>query len=189
MAKASVTKAIRARKFDAVVIDETSMMNVPSVFAVLTLAQEHGLWQETSINYSRKRSTVGKAKRWLGQCVFTSSGIRDAIMNGKQDDPCVAILRRQYRMANEISGIVNAMFYGGILEDAELVDRSLRPVGDLLGQSRLVLIDVRDLVKCKRDPHSYSRVSHELAKISSSVEGEKSDNSCGRFRLSSRSFI
>lgn len=170
VAKASVTNAIRARKFDAVVIDEASMMNVPSVFAALTLAQEHGVvagdfYQLQPI----KRSTVGKAKRWLGQSVFTSSGIRDAVMNGKQDDPCVAILKRQYRMANEISGIVNAMFYGGILEDAELVDRSLRPVGDLLGQSRLVLIDVRDLVKCKRDPHSYSRVNHELAKISSSV--------------------
>lgn len=171
VAKASVTRTINTRKFDAVVIDEASMMNVPSVFAALTLAQEHGVvagdfYQLQPIN----GSSNAKAKRWLGQSVFTSSGIRDAVMIGKRDDPRLAILNRQYRMANEISGIVNAMLYGGILEDAELDERPLLPVENLLWENRLVLVDVSDVgVECRRDPNSHSRINKDLAKISSSL--------------------
>lgn len=57
VAKASVTNAIRARKFDAVVIDEASIMNVPSVFAE-RWPKTTGLWQETSINYSRSKGAL-----------------------------------------------------------------------------------------------------------------------------------
>lgn len=171
VAKASVTKAIKRRKFDAVVIDEASMMSVPSAFATLTLATKHGVvagdfYQLQPI----MKSSNAKAKRWLGQSVFTSSGIRDTIMKGKEDDSRLVILKRQYRMANELSGVVNAMFYGGILEDAELEKRPLLPVEKLIKQNRLILVDVSDLgVKCRQDSYSRSRINDDVAEISSSL--------------------
>lgn len=171
MAKTSVTEAIKTRKFDAVVVDEASMMSVPSVFAALTLAKQHGVvagdfYQLQPIQVS----SHAKAKRWLGQSVFTSSGIRDAVMTGKYDDPRLVILKRQYRMAEVISGIANAMFYGGVLEDAEAEMRSLLPVEELLGENRLILIDVSDCgAECRTDPDTFSRTNHGLAQISNSL--------------------
>lgn len=171
VAKTSVTEAIKTRKFDAVVVDEASMMSVPSVFAALTLAKQHGVvagdfYQLQPIQVS----SHAKAKRWLGQSVFTSSGIRDAVMTGKYDDPRLVILKRQYRMAEVISGIANAMFYGGVLEDAEAEMRSLLPVEELLGENRLILIDVSDCgAECRTDPDTFSRTNHGLAQISNSL--------------------
>lgn len=171
LAKVSVTDAIRERRVDAVVVDEASMMNVPATFAALTLATQHGVvagdfFQLQPIQVGNSMLT----RRWLGQSVFTSSGIRDAFINGRRDDPRLVILKRQYRMADEISKTANAMFYGGILEDAKETERSLLPVPRLWKQSRLVFVDVHGLGgRCEKDDHSSSRLNRCAADVSSEI--------------------
>lgn len=177
LAKASVTQSIKGRRFDAVVIDEVSMMNVPAVFAALTLATQHGV---VAGDFRQLQpilvSSHAKAIRWLGHSVFVSSGIRDAVMKGHCDDPRLVVLRRQYRIADEISAMVNAMFYGGILENAQPEARRLIPVSQLWERSRLVLVDVSGLrTVCEKDVHSHSRVNRQMAAVSSDLARQYMD--------------
>lgn len=165
LAKLSLTKSLHSRRFDAVVIDEASMINVPSVFAALTLARRHGVvagdfFQLQPIH----QSNHGKVKRWLGQSVFNTSGIRDAVMK-KETDRRLVVLKEQYRMADEISALANSLFYGGILENAPEHKRQVIPGDQLLFESRLVFFDVSDCVRCDREDGGFSRVNSELAKI------------------------
>ena len=167
LAKLSLTKALHSRRFDAVVIDEASMVNVPSVFAALTLAEKHGVvagdfFQLQPIHQSKHR----KVKRWLGQSVFNSSGIRDRVIE-KGTDRRLVILKEQYRMADEISALANSLFYGGILENASDQKRQAIPREELLLESRLVFFDVSDCVRCNTLSEGFSRVNPQLAKVSS----------------------
>lgn len=171
LAKISVTPSIKGRTFDAVVIDEASMMSVPASFTALTLAAKHGVVAGDFFQLPPiQTSSSAKARRWLARNAFMSSGIMSQVMSGSRNDPRLAILKRQYRMAEEISGLANAMFYGGILEDAEPHYRRLIPEQQLYGKHRLVLIDVsRAGTECLRDPYSQSRLNPRLAAISSNI--------------------
>ena len=52
LAKVAVTRAINSREFDAVIVDEASMLSVPSVFAALTLASQHGVVAGDSCSFN-----------------------------------------------------------------------------------------------------------------------------------------
>ncbi len=169
LAKVAVTRAINSREFDAVIVDEASMLSVPSVFAALTLASQHGVVAGDFLQLQPiHRSQHARVKRWLGQSVFKSAGIQEAVLNG-QEDLRLVILKRQYRMSEEISGMVNALFYGGVLEDAPKEQRPTLPLDDLFNNSRLLFIDVSGLSQCSKAPGTESRLNPRLASVSAGL--------------------
>lgn len=169
LAKLSLNKAIHGRRFDAVIVDEASMISVPSVFSALTLAKEYGVvagdfYQLQPIHTCKH----AKVKRWLGQSPFNSSGIRDRVMDQKSDRR-LCILKKQYRMEDKISALVNSLFYGGVLTNASPEKRSSYPLNQMIFESRLLFIDVRDCVRCVTAPQNFSRVNSKLAEISANM--------------------
>ena len=173
LAKLSLNEDINSRTFDAVVVDEASMIGVPSVFAALTLARSHGVVAGDFFQLQPIcRSQNARVQKWLGQSVFESAGIRDKVLMHRSD-PRLVTLRRQYRMADEISGLANALFYGGILENALPDQRKLLPFRP---EERLTLVDISGLTQCYTESDTKSRVNRRSAVFVSSVASLLSSN-------------
>lgn len=166
LAKLSLSEHIHSSRYDAVIVDEASMMGIPGVFAALTTARHHGVLAGDFYQLQPIcTSDHAAVRRWLGESVFNSSGIRDRVRAGN-NDPRLVILDTQYRMADDISKVINALFYGGILRDGPGEKRPVLTTQELHFENRLVFIDVSDLVQCYRAPGGQSRVNPQLAQYS-----------------------
>ncbi|MBI9088304.1 MAG: AAA family ATPase [Desulfobacterium sp.] len=105
------------KSFDAVVVDEASMLILPAVGYVLGLAKKRAVVagdfrQLPPIVVSKKDDTV---KEWVGQDIFSKAGIDEAVGRGTPPVELVQ-LTRQYRMEEKICDLINLLFYDGSLE-------------------------------------------------------------------------
>ena len=99
------------RTFDAVVIDEASMLMPPLVFYVSGLAAK----SVTIAGDFRQLSPIvisndDLAEQWLKQDVFERNGIPDQLARGK-DVAALVSLGTQYRMREPICSVINELFY------------------------------------------------------------------------------
>jgi superfamily I DNA and/or RNA helicase/predicted RNA-binding Zn-ribbon protein involved in translation (DUF1610 family) len=99
------------RSFDAVVIDEASMLALPMSFFAAGLAKHHivvagDFRQLPPIVLADEPMVID----WLKQDVFHKAGIAEAVKHGEWPKALVA-LRTQYRMHKDICSLANAIFY------------------------------------------------------------------------------
>jgi len=99
------------RKFDVVVIDEASMLALPMSYYGAGRANHHvvvaGDFRQLPPIIMSTDSLAGE---WLKQDVFYKAGIVRSIEQKNPTDSLVA-LKKQYRMSEQICGVINEMFY------------------------------------------------------------------------------
>jgi len=101
------------RMLDAVLADEVSMANVPNLAVAACHAREAlVLGGDPSQLPPVYPEDAAEPNEWFRDSVFDRAGIGDI------DDPRVAFLDTQYRMQEEIGGLVSDSFYGGRLRSA-----------------------------------------------------------------------
>jgi len=129
------------RSFDAVVVDEASMLTLPMVFYVAGLAKRHvvvaGDFRQLPPIIT---SEEPEAAKWLKRDVFHKAGIAAAVRRGEAPDALVG-LRVQYRMHEDICSVINDIFYCD--HRLETPAGIINQLGDRLplGDSALLYID------------------------------------------------
>ena len=117
-------KEIIAMKFDCVVVDEASMLQLPLYFCAAALAQQRiviaGDFRQlppivrVGSNSSRGDSPAATLeadmKELLTENAFTKSGVIAKSKNGEKSTELIA-LRDQYRMREPISNLISETFY------------------------------------------------------------------------------
>lgn len=145
------------RQFDAVVIDEASMLMPPLVYYAAGLAKESvtvagDFRQLPPIVMSRG----GLTEDWLSCDVFEKAGIRSRVEQ-RRSPPHLVALGTQYRMREPICALINNLFYPDHpLETHESVEWGAD--GFPLGSDPLLYVDTSDFHPWAARPvGSYSR--------------------------------
>lgn len=149
---------------DAVIVDETSMVSFPFIFAAAFRARVRILFfgdfrQLPPIH----ASTEKLVKQWMGRDAFELLGVKGSIEAGKKE-PRVTLLREQYRMAPCISSVVSWLAYSGLLTDGPGVSERVAAIRDSRpwAEEELLLLDTSLLrPACLPDnkPGSFSRTN------------------------------
>ncbi|MFQ6024206.1 MAG: AAA domain-containing protein [Acidiferrobacterales bacterium] len=99
------------RYFDAVVIDEASVLMIPMVYYVAGHADRHVLVAGDFRQLPPiAQSDAPEALEWLKDDIFHSAGIVAAVRRHQSPTSLVA-LKTQYRMHQDICSVVNRLFY------------------------------------------------------------------------------
>lgn len=147
------------KSFDAVVVDEASMLPLPAVGYVIGLATK----QAVVAGDFRQLPPIITAddpfvKEWMGKDIFTKVGIAEAVGKGVLPDN-LARLTRQYRMDEDICNVINRLFYDGGLEtDASVRERPPAHAYPEILSRPLTLVDTSDQYPfANLKPNTYSR--------------------------------
>jgi superfamily I DNA and/or RNA helicase len=117
---ATVTKAFISSKqlplFDAVVVDEASMVMLPAVYYVSGLACERVVISGDFRQLAPIVPTVQEeTEKAIGRDIFDVSGITKAV-GSKTDVSRLVMLNKQYRMNSDICDLISESMYGGLLK-------------------------------------------------------------------------
>lgn len=131
--------------FDAVIIDEASVLMLPLVYYAAGRARRRVLVtgdfrQLPPIVLTRDEEAVS----WLKTDVFAKSGIEAAVSVG-EEPPALVPLRRQYRMRRDICDLIDTHFYGDQLETDDSVQEE--SIHQVLGDGALSYVDTSDLAR------------------------------------------
>lgn len=146
LTKATISKEMDDQRFDVIVVDEASMVPMPSLYFAAGKAAHKAI----VVGDFRQLPPIcladtEMAQRWLGRDIFNQARIQTAVDERKLE-PRLTMLRRQYRMHPDISRISNSIFYRGQLVDCigqELLnDIAAFLTKSPLAGSTLVLYDV-----------------------------------------------
>jgi|UniRef100_UPI00378344FE hypothetical protein len=112
---------IQQRSFDTVLVDEASMAPIPALWAASTLSERCVV----AVGDFKQLPPIVQsehpiAERWLGRDIFAASGVQGA-WERKTPPAHFVALREQHRMHPDISAIVNALIYEGLLRDGSSV--------------------------------------------------------------------
>jgi hypothetical protein len=112
LAKMVLDRGLRVDRFDVVVVDEASMASLVYAFAASMLAQRHLVYAGDPQQLPPiVQANGGNAADWFGQNIF------DWFRVGTEQaaTASVSMLRTQYRMTEEIGGLVSRLSYNGLL--------------------------------------------------------------------------
>ncbi len=134
--------------FDAVLIDEASMLPLPLCFLLSGRARERvviaGDFRQLP---AIARSDSPVVKQWFSRDVFECAGVIDLIDSGNEDS-AVVTLTTQFRSHETLCGLINHRFYGGILRtktDSAAERYIYRDPVAYLNRSPVVLVDTSEL--------------------------------------------
>ena len=134
-------------EFDAVIVDEGSMLPLPYVVFLAGLAREKvviggDFRQLPPISLS----SSSKAREWFARDVFEVAGVVDLVDRG-EEHPSLAMLTTQFRGHEALSTLINDRFYGGKLvsrqKEAPALDATRVP--EWLTRGSVTLIDSSSL--------------------------------------------
>ncbi|MCD6368144.1 MAG: AAA family ATPase [Candidatus Aenigmarchaeota archaeon] len=126
------------KPFDVLIVDEGSMAPLPYLYWALSKCRRFVVIAGDFLQLPPVCMSDGDmAKKWLKRDVFSVLGV-DRVDKAKNDER-VCLLDIQYRMNPEISKIVNELFYGGNLKDAE--NTLNHTVEDGISSHPLTLVD------------------------------------------------
>jgi KaiC/GvpD/RAD55 family RecA-like ATPase len=110
------------RGFDAVLIDEASMLPLPLCFLLSGLAKERvvvaGDFRQLPAIATSDSHMV---QQWYSRDVFDCAGVID-LVDAQGAHPALVTLTTQFRSSEVLCSLVNGRFYGGILETDAAVD-------------------------------------------------------------------
>lgn len=113
LTRAYLRDSIQARRFDTVILDESSMAPIPALWIAASLADSNAV--VVGDHKQLPPVVISKhdlARKWLGRDIFDVAKIANANV------PHKVTLEEQHRMHPDISRIPNTFIYGGILKDA-----------------------------------------------------------------------
>jgi len=116
LSKATVSKAIRERQFDLVIVDEASMAYVPHIVFAASLGKRAVVCGDFRQLPPVVQSDDELVKKRLAVDIFHVAGIAKAV-DKDMDHPNLVMLREQRRMHPDISRFSNHHFYAGKLID------------------------------------------------------------------------
>lgn len=134
-------------EFDAVIVDEGSMLPLPYVVFLAGLAKEKVIVggdfrQLPPISLSASSN----AREWFARDVFEVAGVVDLVDRGEENES-LAMLTTQFRGHQGLSTLINERFYGGKLvsrqKEAPPVDLTRAP--EWLTRGSVILIDSSSL--------------------------------------------
>lgn len=153
---------LEGQRFDAVVVEEAGMANLPALFFAACLARRKALMvgdprQLPPIVLSRERF-VAQA---MGRSIFEVSAPTPS------DSPWVALLDLQYRMHPAIGNLVSELYYEGRVRNApETAERrAIAALPPFAGEA-VVLIDTRGTTTCAASSATGSRSNEATARLS-----------------------
>lgn len=132
-------------RFDAVVIDEASMVSVP----LAMFAAGHGKGRTVVAGDFRQLGPItstesgSEAAQWMGQSVFEMAGIARAVA-ARRVVPTLTTLREQHRMRPEIADLVGSGFYpeAGLVTSPKVLARAVSPkLSRCLPDGEIYLLD------------------------------------------------
>ena len=161
--------------YDLVIIDESSMLQLPAVAYVSGLAKEKvtvaGDFKQLPpiVNTREKDKHVSEEdwtviENWLEIDIFTKAGIADAVEKNKPPLNLVK-LRMQYRMEKKICDLINNRFYYGDLLTHDSAGAANKHYPDFFNNP-LILIDTQEFTPfCNEKPRTYSKynILHAVA--------------------------
>jgi len=111
LARMVLDTRFRERSFDVVVLDEASMASVVYAFAASLLASCHVVYAGDPMQLPPiVQSDAPNARRWFGQSIYDWFEVR-----GGERPAHLRLLREQYRMTDQIGGLVSRLSYDGAL--------------------------------------------------------------------------
>jgi hypothetical protein len=158
LSKAFLDKKLADTPFDALVIDEASMANLPALFYAATLAHNRIIvlgdpFQLPPICQSEDEHAV----YWLGRDIFEEANL--PLYNREDsDDNRMVRLREQHRMHPLLSKLSNQAVYRGQLRDAVTTQRK-PPAYQPLPDAPVVLLDTTGLRPKAIRPENGSRLN------------------------------
>ena len=115
LTKSYLSKALRERKFDTVILDEASMASIPALWCASYLAEKNiviaGDFLQLPPIVNAKNPV---AEKWLEKDIFYHSGMQN-LAREKQAPDNFVMLNKQFRMESDIADIAN-MYYGQYCE-------------------------------------------------------------------------
>lgn len=113
LAKMVLDRGLRQEPFDVVVLDEASMASILYALAASFLAAEHLIYAGDPKQLPPIVQAEGRnAARWFGQNIYDWFGV--AIGEDVRATR-LCLLRTQYRMTDQIGGVVSRLSYGDLL--------------------------------------------------------------------------
>jgi hypothetical protein len=135
-------------EFDAVLIDEASMLPLPLCFLLCGRARERvviaGDFRQLP---AIARSDAEMVQRWYRRDVFECAGVVD-LVDQRREHPAVATLTTQFRSHEGLCSLINDRFYGGLLRTSSesAAERYIyRDPLAYLNRSPVVLVDTSEL--------------------------------------------
>jgi molybdopterin-guanine dinucleotide biosynthesis protein len=152
--------------FDAVLIDEASMLPLPLSFLLCARARERvviaGDFRQLPAIVRSDSPTV---QQWYGRDIFDCAGVIDLVDSGKEH-PSVVPLTTQFRSHEVLCGLINNRFYNGLLKtktDSSSERYIFRDPLAYLNRSPVVLVDTSEIAPCGEIAQgSKSNLQHAL---------------------------
>lgn len=114
---------IARRSFDTVLIDEASMASLPALYWAAGLAKKRvvviGDFRQLPPICTQNSETI---RKFLGRDIFEVVGLPELARQHRLDHAEVHVLRSQRRMRPQLSSLVGAVFYEGLLLDDPSVE-------------------------------------------------------------------
>jgi hypothetical protein len=157
LSKVFCAPSLDQEKFDVLIVDEASMVQMPSLFWALGKIR-----QGVTIVGDFKQlppiciSKTDLATKWLRRNIFDE--LRISTVDAARKNARVSILDTQYRMTGQITDIANQLFYGGLLRKANAIDSQL--INDSIsGSSALTIVDTSAVHHHCTQPPEGSRIN------------------------------
>ena len=142
LAKMVLDAGLRQQPFDVVVLDEASMASMLYALAASFLASEHLVYAGDPKQLPPIVQAEGRnAARWFGQSVYDWFGV--AVEEDVQATR-LTLLRTQYRMTDEIGGVVSRLSYGDLLRHGRSVKGPKVEFIDIGGEWQTIHYSVQD---------------------------------------------
>lgn len=146
-AYAAYTTPVKDRRFDVVVVDEASMLNLPLAMHAAGLGSGHTVFagdfrQLSPISHARSEAV----RKWMRSSVFEATGISESRVPAGL--PGVVALRQQHRMRSPIAKAISDSFYRdlGLITPEDVDQRALdASLEAFLPEAALWLVDTSAL--------------------------------------------
>ncbi len=152
-------------QFDAVLIDEASMLPLPLSFVLSGFARDKviiaGDFRQLP---AVALSDSHMVRHWYSRDVFECAGVVDAV-DARVENPAIATLTTQFRSNATLCGLINQRFYGGLLRTVEAGAEHIvfREPLTYLNRYPIVLVDTSPLAPTGQTTrNSKSNLQHAL---------------------------
>lgn len=179
LSKATIAEEISPHKYDAVIVDEASMVSIPQcAFAALLAKRRIAVYGDFRQLGPIAKAETPAADQWLKRDIFDQSGVMDRV-NRQEDESRMVMLQTQYRMYSAIADIPNRLCYDQRLLNGPNVEADNQTVisqAPFPGKA-LVLQDISNLrAHCIKETESHSRFNIFSALLAASIAYRATEN-------------